>query len=107
MESSGGTTEVLVHVKNILKSLKDYSTLAWMHTVLDVLTVPGQLRLVFQRDEITVNNAVEALSTAYLGLVALTLCPGKNFVHGQPRSSCTDPVSWQKLAKLPGPHGST
>ncbi|KAI0234111.1 hypothetical protein LSAT2_015690, partial [Lamellibrachia satsuma] len=78
VESSGGTADVLGCAKNILKRLKDYSTMAWIHTVLDILTVPGQLRLVFQRDETTVNDAVETLSTANLSLVALTLCPGKN-----------------------------
>ena len=49
-----------------------------MQMVLDVLTVLCQLSLVFQRDKTTVNDAVEALSTANLSLVALTLRPGEN-----------------------------
>ncbi|KAI0221869.1 hypothetical protein LSAT2_026861 [Lamellibrachia satsuma] len=46
--------------------------------VLDVLNVLCQLSVVFQRDKTTVNDAVEALSTANLSLVALTLRPGEN-----------------------------
>jgi hypothetical protein len=50
--------------------------MAWAAMLLDVLEILCQLGLEFQRDDTTLNYAVDAISTAHLSLVGLTGRPG-------------------------------
>ena len=77
VETRVGTAEVLGRATNILGTLRDYSKLAWTMFHLDVLQVLRDLSLAFQKDSTTLNDALDALSTANLSLIALTTRPGE------------------------------
>ena len=56
--------------------MKHYGKMAWAVMLLDVLEILCQLSLEFQRDDTTLNDAVDAISTAHLSLVGISTRPG-------------------------------
>ena len=56
--------------------MNHYGKMAWAVMLLDVLEILCQLSLEFQRDDTTLNDAVDAISTAHLSLVGISTRPG-------------------------------
>lgn len=73
-----GTVDVQSRAKLILKHLKEYDLLFYMHFLKDVLAVLSELSLQFQKDGCSLPDASEALETTCLQLVALQQRPGKS-----------------------------
>lgn len=75
-EGRKGTADVQGRAKNILKHLKSQKLLHYMYFLQDVLEILKDLSLQFQRDTCSIPDALEALETACLRLVALKQRPG-------------------------------
>lgn len=78
VEGKIGTVDVQSRAKLILKHLKEYDLLFYMHFLKDVLAVLSELSLQFQKDGCSLPDASEALETTCLQLVALQQRPGKS-----------------------------
>ncbi|XP_052259994.1 zinc finger protein 862-like [Dreissena polymorpha] len=77
VEGKIGTVDVQSRAKNIPKHLKSYDLLHYMHFLKDVLSVLSELSLKFQEDRSGLPEALEALETACLQLVAQKQRPGE------------------------------
>ena len=78
VQGGKGSADVEGRAKNIVKHLKCQKLLHYMHFIQDVLEILSDLSLQFQRDTCSIPDALDALETACLRLVALKLRPGKN-----------------------------
>lgn len=78
IQGKKGTADVQGRAKNILKHLKSHKLLHYIHFICDVLAILAELSLQFQRDSCTLPDALSALETACLCLVALKQRPGEN-----------------------------
>ncbi|CAL8234542.1 unnamed protein product, partial [Boreogadus saida] len=62
--------------KLMLKSLKQYSTLLFIHLMLDILQELKQLSLLFQKDGLTLQMVSDGLQTTCMVFVAMQTNPG-------------------------------
>ncbi|XP_041372858.1 zinc finger protein 862-like [Gigantopelta aegis] len=74
----GKSRTVQARAQLILRHLKDYNLLNYMHFLKDVLAILSELSLQFQKDSCGLPEATEALETACLRLSALHLRLGVN-----------------------------
>lgn len=63
--------------KYVLKLLKGYKNIAFMHHMLDMFQILSNLSLSFQRDDITLASALHAHELAMLSLAAIGARPGR------------------------------
>lgn len=77
VQGGKGTADVQGRAKSILKHLKSQKHLHYMYFLQDVLEVLSDLSLQFQRDTCSIPDALDALETACLRLIALQQRPGK------------------------------
>lgn len=78
-ESWESSAEVLGRATYLVKKLQDYRVLRYMFLLLDILDIVSVLSKSFQRDDVMVNEYVDALVTANLELVQLTQQNGPIF----------------------------
>ncbi|XP_060562819.1 zinc finger protein 862-like [Ruditapes philippinarum] len=78
VQGGKGTADVQGRAKSILKHLKSEKLLHYMFFLQDVLEILSDLSLQFQRDTCSIPDALDALETACLRLVALQHRPGKH-----------------------------
>ena len=78
VESRTGTAEVQGRASFVSKRLKEYKFLYLTYFMLDVLKVLSVLSQTMQRDNLTLSQLFDALTTAHLSLVELGTTNGKN-----------------------------
>jgi hypothetical protein len=78
VESRTGTTEVQGRASFVSKRLKEYKFLYLTYFMLDVLKVLSVFSQTMQRDNLTLPQLFDALTTAHLSLVELDTTNGKN-----------------------------
>lgn len=95
-----GSADVQGRAKNFLKHLKDKRLLHFMHFLKDILTILSDLSLQFQKDSNTIPDAVLALETACLSLIALQHRPGENLQNFIDNVDDNDQFKGVKLSAL-------